>query len=205
MDSIEYTNKTILSTPIEKHRNWIGETSQRSKCCIDKKFSKNNKKKKQNAEGQRRTKQTTRTNKMSAFTETALIKKLMELNASQQSIQTLSLWLIHHRKHYANIVKSWYKELMKGNTNQNVIKCRLIVNSKQWFTVSLLSRRDFIYFVVHNHNLKLHSPASSMLSHECNVVIDAAAVSCWFVVVLIKEKTFKKIIKWIYFCLPTPF
>lgn len=52
---------------------------------------------------------------MSAFTETALIKKLMDLNASQQSIQTLSLWLIHHRKHYANIVKSWYKELMKGN------------------------------------------------------------------------------------------
>ncbi|XP_031636981.1 regulation of nuclear pre-mRNA domain-containing protein 1B [Contarinia nasturtii] len=50
---------------------------------------------------------------MSAFTETALIKKLIDLNASQQSIQTLSLWLIHHRKHYANIVKSWYKELMK--------------------------------------------------------------------------------------------
>lgn len=51
---------------------------------------------------------------MSAFTESALIKKLLELNASQQSIQTLSLWLIHHRKHYANIVKSWYKELLKG-------------------------------------------------------------------------------------------
>ncbi|XP_055309371.1 regulation of nuclear pre-mRNA domain-containing protein 1B [Sitodiplosis mosellana] len=50
---------------------------------------------------------------MSAFTETALIKKLMELNASQQSIQTLSLWLIHHRKHMVFIVKSWYKELMK--------------------------------------------------------------------------------------------
>lgn len=52
---------------------------------------------------------------MSAFTESTLIKKLLELNASQQSIQTLSLWLIHHRKHYTNIVKSWYKELLKGN------------------------------------------------------------------------------------------
>lgn len=51
---------------------------------------------------------------MSAFTENALIKKLLDLNASQQSIQTLSLWLIHHRKHYSNIVKSWYKELLKG-------------------------------------------------------------------------------------------
>ncbi|XP_022212452.2 regulation of nuclear pre-mRNA domain-containing protein 1B [Drosophila obscura] len=48
---------------------------------------------------------------MSAFTETALIKKLAELNSSQQSIQTLSLWLIHHRKHSAVIVKTWQREL----------------------------------------------------------------------------------------------
>ncbi|EDW33149.1 GL24624 [Drosophila persimilis] len=48
---------------------------------------------------------------MSAFTETALIKKLAELNSSQQSIQTLSLWLIHHRKHSATIVKTWQREL----------------------------------------------------------------------------------------------
>lgn len=51
---------------------------------------------------------------MSAFTESALIKKLVDLNPSQQSIQTLSLWLIHHRKHHSNIVKSWYKEMQKG-------------------------------------------------------------------------------------------
>lgn len=50
---------------------------------------------------------------MSAFTETALIKKLLELNSSQQSIQTLSLWLIHHRKHHVGIIKTWYKELQK--------------------------------------------------------------------------------------------
>ncbi|XP_017058872.1 regulation of nuclear pre-mRNA domain-containing protein 1B [Drosophila ficusphila] len=48
---------------------------------------------------------------MSAFTETALLKKLGELNSSQQSIQTLSLWLIHHRKHSASIVKTWQREL----------------------------------------------------------------------------------------------
>lgn len=52
---------------------------------------------------------------MSGFTENALIRKLQELNSSQQSIQTLSLWLIHHRKHHAAIVKTWYKELLKGN------------------------------------------------------------------------------------------
>ncbi|KAI4469976.1 cyclin-dependent kinase inhibitor-related protein [Holotrichia oblita] len=50
---------------------------------------------------------------MAGFTESAFIKKLGELNNSSQSIQTLSLWLIHHRKHHAIIVKNWYKELIK--------------------------------------------------------------------------------------------
>lgn len=51
---------------------------------------------------------------MSSFTESGLVKKLLELNPSQQSIQTLSLWLIHHRKHHSIIVKTWIKELQKG-------------------------------------------------------------------------------------------
>lgn len=53
---------------------------------------------------------------MSAFTESVLIKKLGDLNSSSQSIQTLSLWLIHHRKHNEKIVSIWYKELTKGNS-----------------------------------------------------------------------------------------
>ncbi|XP_028168547.1 regulation of nuclear pre-mRNA domain-containing protein 1B [Ostrinia furnacalis] len=51
---------------------------------------------------------------MAGFTENALIRKLQELNSSQQSIQTLSLWLIHHRKHHAAVVKTWFKELLKA-------------------------------------------------------------------------------------------
>lgn len=51
---------------------------------------------------------------MSSFSEAALEKKLAELNNSQQSIQTLSLWLIHHRKHHVAIVKIWHKEFVKG-------------------------------------------------------------------------------------------
>uniref|UniRef100_A0A182J4F4 CID domain-containing protein n=1 Tax=Anopheles atroparvus TaxID=41427 RepID=A0A182J4F4_ANOAO len=51
---------------------------------------------------------------MSSFTETGLVKKLLDLNSSQQSIQTLSLWLIHHRKHHSIIVKTWLKELQKA-------------------------------------------------------------------------------------------
>ena len=51
---------------------------------------------------------------MSVFSEVALEKKLSELSNSQQSVQTLSLWLIHHRKHSKAIVTVWFNELKKG-------------------------------------------------------------------------------------------
>ena len=51
---------------------------------------------------------------MASFSDENFSKKLSDLNNSQQSIQTLSLWLIHHRKHSHNIVEVWSKELRKG-------------------------------------------------------------------------------------------
>ena len=42
---------------------------------------------------------------MSGFSEVTLSQKLAELNHTQPSIQGLSLWLLHHRKHYQSIVK----------------------------------------------------------------------------------------------------
>ncbi|XP_055531991.1 regulation of nuclear pre-mRNA domain-containing protein 1B [Wyeomyia smithii] len=57
---------------------------------------------------------------MASFTESGLVKKLLELNPSQQSIQTLSLWLIHHRKHHSIIVKTWLKELHKAPTSKKL-------------------------------------------------------------------------------------
>ncbi|XP_072947114.1 regulation of nuclear pre-mRNA domain-containing protein 1B [Epargyreus clarus] len=57
---------------------------------------------------------------MAGFTENALVRKLQELNSSQQSIQTLSLWLIHHRKHHAAIVKTWFKEMMKAKDSKQL-------------------------------------------------------------------------------------
>ncbi|KAG1655439.1 Regulation of nuclear pre-mRNA domain-containing protein 1B [Nymphon striatum] len=57
---------------------------------------------------------------MSGFTESALEKKLIELNSSQQSIQTLSLWLIHHRKHYKTIIQVWYRELKRAKANKRL-------------------------------------------------------------------------------------
>nr|CAI5838733.1 unnamed protein product [Callosobruchus analis] len=54
------------------------------------------------------------------FTETAFIKKLTELNNSSQSIQTLSLWLIHHRKHYSTVAKLWMRELIKAKESKKL-------------------------------------------------------------------------------------
>jgi regulator of Ty1 transposition protein 103 len=48
---------------------------------------------------------------MSEFFESTLESKLEDLNTSQQSIQTLSLWLIHHRKYAKKIVAMWKKVL----------------------------------------------------------------------------------------------
>ena len=49
-----------------------------------------------------------------SFSGSTLEKKLSELSNSQQSIQTLSLWLIHHRKHAKTVVEVWYKQLLEG-------------------------------------------------------------------------------------------
>ncbi|XP_075898130.1 regulation of nuclear pre-mRNA domain-containing protein 1B [Nelusetta ayraudi] len=57
---------------------------------------------------------------MSSFSESALEKKLVELSSSQQSVQTLSLWIIHHRKHSALIVKVWHRELKKAKTSRKL-------------------------------------------------------------------------------------
>lgn len=51
---------------------------------------------------------------MASFSEENFVKKLSDLNNSQQSIQTLSLWLIHHRKHSKTIVDVWIGELRKA-------------------------------------------------------------------------------------------
>ena len=55
-----------------------------------------------------------KTCKMSSFSTSTLEKKLGDLSNTQHSIQTMSLWIIHHRKHAKNIVQIWYKELQKG-------------------------------------------------------------------------------------------
>nr|XP_023692124.1 regulation of nuclear pre-mRNA domain-containing protein 1B-like isoform X2 [Paramormyrops kingsleyae] len=71
---------------------------------------------------------------MSSFSETALEKKLSELSNSQHSVQTMSLWLIHHRKHSPVIVRVWHRELKKGKClleNREKLANDVIQNSKR--------------------------------------------------------------------------
>jgi len=58
---------------------------------------------------------------MSSFSEESLEKKLVELNQSQQSIQGLSLWIIHHRKHHSKIVSTWQRELYKASNSRKLV------------------------------------------------------------------------------------
>ena len=48
-----------------------------------------------------------------SFSESSLLKKFQELNSTQQSVQTLSLWLIHHRKNANTVIATWLAELIK--------------------------------------------------------------------------------------------
>uniref|UniRef100_A0A8C7XCN7 Regulation of nuclear pre-mRNA domain containing 1A n=1 Tax=Oryzias sinensis TaxID=183150 RepID=A0A8C7XCN7_9TELE len=52
--------------------------------------------------------------------QSALEKKLSELSNSQQSVQTLSLWLIHHRKHSKTVVNVWFNELKKAQVSRKL-------------------------------------------------------------------------------------
>ncbi|XP_062570515.1 regulation of nuclear pre-mRNA domain-containing protein 1B-like isoform X2 [Saccostrea cucullata] len=57
---------------------------------------------------------------MSSFSDNNFVKKLGELNNTQQSIQTLSLWLIHHRKHSKTIVQVWLREMQRVRPSQRL-------------------------------------------------------------------------------------
>lgn len=51
---------------------------------------------------------------MSSFSTSSLVKKLRDLTTSQQSVQSLSNWLIHHRKHAKVALEVWQREFTKG-------------------------------------------------------------------------------------------
>ena len=52
---------------------------------------------------------------MSGFNRGLLEEKLRVLSSSQHSIQTLSLWMIHHRSHAGAAIEIWLRELLAAS------------------------------------------------------------------------------------------
>lgn len=48
------------------------------------------------------------------MSEENLEKKMLNVTNTQDSIQSLSLWLIHHKSHHKRVAEVWLKTVKKG-------------------------------------------------------------------------------------------
>lgn len=53
---------------------------------------------------------------MAALNESSVQRKFANVNNTQDSIQSLSLWVLHHKAHSERIVELWYKAVKKGES-----------------------------------------------------------------------------------------
>ncbi|GFQ95962.1 regulation of nuclear pre-mRNA domain-containing protein 2 [Trichonephila clavata] len=78
----------------------------------------------------------------SSLSDSVLEKKFQGATNTQDSIQTLSLWLVHHKAHHQKIVAAWMKVLQKAKINHRLTLFHLandvVQNSK---------RKGFLLFV----------------------------------------------------------
>ena len=54
------------------------------------------------------------TPKMALLNQKAFERKLQNMSSTQDSVQTVSLWMIHHKKHAMDMGKIWLDQLKKG-------------------------------------------------------------------------------------------
>jgi hypothetical protein len=47
-------------------------------------------------------------------------KRLSSVNSTQESVQTLSLWILHHRSQYEYLIKTWFKILKKSPSSHRL-------------------------------------------------------------------------------------
>lgn len=78
----------------------------------------------------------------STLSDSVLEKKFQGVTNTQDSIQTLSLWLVHHKAHHQKIVAAWMRVLQKAKINHRLTLFHLandvVQNSK---------RKGFLLFV----------------------------------------------------------
>lgn len=63
-----------------------------------------------------------------SFSDASLLKKLQDLNSTQQSVQTLSLWLIHHRKYAKTVTNTWLRELQQAAKPERKLTLMYLAN-----------------------------------------------------------------------------
>ena len=63
-----------------------------------------------------------------SFSDASLLKKLQDLNSTQQSVQTLSLWLIHHRKYAKTVANTWLRELQHAAKPERKLTLMYLAN-----------------------------------------------------------------------------
>ena len=52
--------------------------------------------------------------KMSSYSSELLQEKLSRLNSTQESIETLSLWIIHHKQYASTSISTWMEDMKSG-------------------------------------------------------------------------------------------
>ena len=51
---------------------------------------------------------------MSSYSLELLQEKLSRLNSTQESIETLSLWIIHHKQYASTSISTWMEDVRSG-------------------------------------------------------------------------------------------
>jgi regulator of Ty1 transposition protein 103 len=69
--------------------------------------------------------------------ESQLIKRFAELSTSQQSVETLSLFLMHHRRQSQTIVHVWAKELVSASAERKI--------GKNMYDNEILMNKNHVY------------------------------------------------------------
>lgn len=80
---------------------------------------------------------------MSSFSEQALLEKLDRLSSSQESIETLSMWIIHHRANAPAIATIWTQYFTQGTFG---LALRHVIS----YVLANIERRLLLFYLVND-------------------------------------------------------
>jgi hypothetical protein len=92
---------------------------------------------------------------MKGMDEESVAKKFRNVSATQDNIQSLALWVIHHKTHHEKIVDIWFKVLKQCKFMSGMLPCKVCLHS--FFTAKMSHRLTMFYLcndVVQNSKRK---------------------------------------------------